>query len=489
MTITFFTEKVNYVIMMVDSITCKIVIDGQILEGDLNIPTTAKAVILFAHGSGSSRHSTRNQYVAEVLNKAGFATLLVDLLSPEEKQADIASRHLRYNIELLSDRFKHVTKWLLQEPKIKNLKIGYFGSSTGAAAAIIAAASFSDDDIVKTLVLRGGRPDLAEEHVLEKITAPLLLIVGSSDDTAVIGMNKAALKALRNAKERQLAVIPGAGHLFEEPGKMEEVAHIAAEWYEIYLLCTGRKFENKYGKKKYAGLSSIFRDKPHVQIKFKDRAAAGELLASSLAKYKKKDDGENTNSDILLIGIARGGVIVADVIAKKLAIHDLDVVIPRKLRAPDNSENAIGAVMQDGSVYLVRESVESMNVSNQYLEMEKLEQLKEIDRRMRQYRPETTKEYKIKGRTVFLVDDGAGTGATVIAASTWIRKHNPKRLIIALPVVPSQIKVALRKQADGLENILSPSNFRSVEQFYQNFDALSDYEIIKLLEQYRRAAA
>jgi putative phosphoribosyl transferase len=477
---------------VVDSITCNIVIDGQILEGDLTIPTAAKALILFAHGSGSSRHSTRNQYVAEVLNKAGFATLLVDLLSSEEKQADITGRHLRYNIELLSNRFKDVTKWLLQEPKTKNLKIGYFGSSTGAAAAIIAAAGFSDNDIVKSLVLRGGRPDLAEEHHLQKIIAPTLLIVGSSDDIAVIGINKAALKALRNAKERQLAVISGAGHLFEEPGKMEEVANMTAEWFEVYLLCTTQKrFENKYAKKKvgYTALSSIFRDKPHIQIKFRDRAAAGEILAAHLSKYRKKDDRKDINTDITIMGIPRGGVIVADAVAKKLAIHDLDVVIPRKLRAPDNSENAIGAVMQDGSVYLVKESVESMNVSNQYLEMEKLEQLKEIDRRMRQYRPETTKEYKIKGRTVFLVDDGAVTGATVIAASTWIRKHNPKRLIIALPVVPSQLKVALRKQADGLENILSPSNFRSVEQFYQNFDALSDYEIIKLLEQYRRVAA
>ena len=476
--------------MMVDRFVCKIIIDGQVLEGDLSIPTAAEGVILFAHGSGSSRHSTRNQYVAAVLNKAGFATLLVDLLSFEEKQADMSGRHLRYNIELLSTRFKAVTKWLLQEPKTKSFKLGYLGSSTGAAAAIIAAASFSDNDIVKALVLRSGRPDLAEDQQLQKIMAPTLLIVGGSDDSAVIRLNKSALKELRNAKDRQLALIPGAGHLFEEPGKMEEVANMTAEWFKIYLLYTGKKFENKYAKKRvgYAALSSIFRDKPRIQVKFKDRTAAGEILAAHLAKYRKKDDREDTNTDIIVIGIPRGGVIVADAVAKKLSIHELDIVVPRKLRAPDNSENAIGAIMQDGSAYLEKASVKSMNVSNQYLEIEKSVQIKEIDRRMRLYRPEMAKEYKIKGRTVILVDDGAATGATIIAATAWIRKQNPNRLIIALPVAPSKISRALSKQADAIEIIYAPSNFRSVEQFYQNFDALSDDEIIKLLEHYRTAS-
>jgi putative phosphoribosyl transferase len=484
-------KRFDYVIMVLDSTICQILIDGQILEGDLSIPARAKAVILFAHGSGSSRHSTRNQYVAEVLNKAGFATLLIDLLSSEEKEADIAGRHQRYNIELLAIRFKGVTEWLLQEAKTKNLKIGYFGSSTGAAAAIIAAASFADKDIVKALVLRGGRPDLAEEQKLQRIIAPTLLIVGGSDDMAVVGINKTALKELKNAKDRQLAVIPGAGHLFEEPGKIEEVARIAAEWFEIYLFCSGKKFENKYAQKirSSAFLSSIFRDRPHIQIKFKDRVTAGEILAASLGKYKKKEEKENANTVITVIGIPRGGVVVADAVAGKLAIRDFDIVMPRKLRAPNNSENAIGAIMQDGSVYLENRLVEFMNVSNQYLEMEKSQQKKEIDRRMSLYRPETAKEYKIKGRTVFLVDDGAATGATVIAAAGWIRKQYPKRLIIALPVAPSKVKMALRKQADDLEITYTPSNFRSVQQFYQNFDVVLDHEIIKLLQHYRKAAA
>ena len=457
---------------MLATITRQIVVHGRILEGDLGIPTGAKALILFAHGSGSNRRSTRNNYVAEVLNKAGFATLLVDLLSSEEKEADMTGRHLRYNIELLAERFKEVTKWLLQEPKTRNLKIGYFGSSTGAAAAII-AANLSNNNIVKALVLRGGRLDLAEEQHLQKIIAPTLLIVGGSDDTAIVGINKTALQELKNAKDRQLAVIRGAGHLFEEPGKIEEVAQVATEWFETYLLCSGKKFENKYPKKmKSSGLlSSIFTDRLRLQIKFKDRVAAGEILAASLGKYKKEEE-EGTNTSITIIGIPRGGIVVADALAKKLAIRDFDIVIPRKLRAPNNSENAIGAIMHDGSVYLENGLVKSMNVSNQYLEMEISEQKKEIHRRMGLYRPQMTKGYKVRGRTVVLVDDGAATGATIIAAAGWIRKQNPKRLIIALPVAPSQLKMTLRQHADLLEIIYAPSNFTSVEQFYQNFDAI-----------------
>jgi predicted phosphoribosyltransferase/dienelactone hydrolase len=483
-------ERFNYVKMMLDSIICQIVIDGQILEGDLAIPTGAKAIVLFAHGSGSSRHSTRNQYIAEVLNKAGFATLLVDLLSSEEKQADIASRHLRYNIELLVGRFEEVTKWLLQQPQTRNLKIGYFGSSTGAAAAASAAANFSNsNNIVKALVLLSGRLDLAEGQ-LSKIVAPTLLIVGSSDDATTIGINKTALKELKNAKDRGLALIPGTGHLFEEPGKMEEVAKIAAEWFEVYLLCSRKKFENEYAQKKRSSwlLSSIFRDKPRIQIKFKDRVAAGEILAALLGKYKKEEKDDTSNS-ITVIGIPRGGVVVADTVAKKLSIPDFDIVISRKLRAPNNSENAIGAIIQDGSVYLENALLESMNISNQYLETEKSEQKKEIDRRMGLYRPETDKEYNIKGRTVILIDDGAATGATLIAAAVWIRKQNPQRLIIALPVAPSQVRRALRQEANELEIIYAASNFTSVGQFYQNFDVVSDQEIIKLLEEYRKAAA
>ena len=157
-----------------------VIISDEKLNGDLAIPPGAKSIILFAHGSGSSRHSTRNQYVAQVLNNAGFATLLVDLLALQEKEIDEKSRHLRFDIDLLAGRLLAVSQWLLQDPETCNLKIGYFGSSTGAAAALIAAERLGG--IVKAIVSRGGRPDLAASRgVLQHVTAPTLLIVGGND--------------------------------------------------------------------------------------------------------------------------------------------------------------------------------------------------------------------------------------------------------------------------------------------------------------------
>jgi putative phosphoribosyl transferase len=207
-----------------------------------------------------------------------------------------------------------------------------------------------------------------------------------------------------------------------------------------------------------------------LQIKFRDRSAAGEILALMLKKYKRREE-----QPILIIGIPRGGVVVADVVARKLSAG-FDIVIPRKLRAPDNSENAIGAIMPDGSVYLDALRVESLKVSNEYIEMEKSEQKKAIDRRMTLYRPQS-KEYKIRGRTVILVDDGAATGATIIAAARWIRKQGPKHLIIALPVAPKHKVDLLKNEAESVQVITSPSNFRTVEQFYQDFGDVTDQQV------------
>ena len=184
-------------------------------------------MVLFAHGSGSSRFSKRNQFVAEELNKAGIATLLLDLLTVEEEAIDEQTAELRFDIELLAGRLEGATIWLKQQPATKKLNIGYFGASTGAAAALFAAATFPD---TKAVVSRGGRPDLAYD-ILFKVDAPTLLIVGGND-TVVIGMNDKALKKLKKGK---LEIVPGATHLFEEPGKLEAVAELAAQWFARYL--------------------------------------------------------------------------------------------------------------------------------------------------------------------------------------------------------------------------------------------------------------
>lgn len=200
-----------------------------VLQGNLFVPEGTRGIVVFAHGSGSSRFSPRNQYVAKVLQKKGFATLLMDLLTKDEETIDMQTGHLRFDIELLAERLISATKWLKKNPKTKNPGIGYFGASTGAGAALIAAAKHQN--IVRAVVSRGGRPDLAIKY-LPKVKAPTLLIVGSYDKP-VIEMNKKALELLPNVK--RLEIIPNASHLFEEPGKLEEVAKLAAEWFTSYL--------------------------------------------------------------------------------------------------------------------------------------------------------------------------------------------------------------------------------------------------------------
>ena len=209
---------------------------GQVtLEGNLIIPKSSRGIVLFAHGSGSGRHSPRNKYVAEVLQDAGIATLLIDLLTEEEGEVDLQTRHLRFDIGLLAQRLIEATDWLKQEQNFqtKDLSIGYFGASTGAAAALVAAAQ--RQKIVKAIVSRGGRPDLASSESLSRVQAPTLLIIGGNDEP-VIEMNKDAFKQLTNLedtqKKKKIVIVPGATHLFEEPGKLEEVAHLAKDWFE-----------------------------------------------------------------------------------------------------------------------------------------------------------------------------------------------------------------------------------------------------------------
>jgi pimeloyl-ACP methyl ester carboxylesterase len=204
-------------------------LNGIILGGSLTVPAKASGLVIFAHGSGSSRHSPRNQYVARVLGEAGLGTLLFDLLTAEEERAEAYTRHLRFNIPFLAERLIGVTRWALDQTKPQDLNIGYFGSSTGAAAALGAAAKLHD--LVAAVVSRGGRPDLAGE-ALEEVKAPTLLIVGG-EDRDVIKLNEEAYFRLQG--EKALRIIPGASHLFEEAGALENAAQLASEWFAQHL--------------------------------------------------------------------------------------------------------------------------------------------------------------------------------------------------------------------------------------------------------------
>ena len=231
------------------------------LEASLTIPNNAKGIVLFAHGSGSSRHSTRNRYVAQVLNNAGISTLLIDLLTPEEEEFDLKAQRIiskvpgiilnKFNIRLLAKRLIAATDWIITKEKEEqeqkeghgqqqqhnadnDIIIGYFGASTGAAAALVAAAQ--RPNLIAAIVSRGGRPDLAGSEALSNVRAPTLLIVGGSDDKMVIDLNNKALKHLIKVEKKKLVLVPNATHLFEEPGTLEEVAWLASGWFGCYFL-------------------------------------------------------------------------------------------------------------------------------------------------------------------------------------------------------------------------------------------------------------
>ena len=203
---------------------------GVTLPGDLVIPRHPRGVVLFAHGSGSSRSSPRNQRVAEHLQDAGFATLLFDLLTESEEAIDARNGIYRFNISMLAERLRDATDWIVAQPATRGLHIGYFGASTGAAAALVAAAA--KPDVVHAVVSRGGRPDLAGP-LLGRVKAPTLLIVGG-EDTVVIALNEAALREIGTGAKR-LEIVPGATHLFEERGALEQVARLAREWFDRHL--------------------------------------------------------------------------------------------------------------------------------------------------------------------------------------------------------------------------------------------------------------
>jgi putative phosphoribosyl transferase len=199
------------------------------LDGNLSLPDGARGIVLFAHGSGSSRLSPRNRYVARVLNEARLATLLLDLLTAQEEAIDLSTARIRFDIPLLAERLAGATDWLTRQPETQQLPIGYFGASTGAAAALVAAAQ--RPDVVRAVVSRGGRPDLAGP-ALERVRAPTLLIVGEND-AQVIELNREALDRLRC--DKGLVIVPGATHLFEEPGALDEVTRLARGWFERHL--------------------------------------------------------------------------------------------------------------------------------------------------------------------------------------------------------------------------------------------------------------
>ena len=422
--------------------------DSLLLEGELVVPKDAVGVVLFAHGSGSSRLSPRNQFVAQALQDAGIGTLLFDLLSEEEAE----DRDNVFDIDFLAHRLTDATRWLRSKPETRNHKLGYFGASTGAAAALIAAAK---DPGIKAVVSRGGRPDLAIRH-LATVEAPTLLIVGG-DDYGVIELNEKAYRVLRC--EKSLKIVPGATHLFEEPGTLERVAELAANWFASHL---------KAGSDEDRGFEI-----PRV---FPTREDAGRALASRLRSYA----GANT----LVLALPRGGLPVAREVAD--ALHaPLDILVVRKIGAPGQPELGLGAVVDGDHPHAIfnEQIVEQLDVSDHYLKNEVERQLKEVKRRELAYRGGRPK-LSLQGKTVIVVDDGIATGATVRAALRGVRRQKPARLVLAVPVAPPDTIDALTSETDEIVCLEQPEDFFAVGQFYRDFHQVSDDEVKTILQGY-----
>jgi putative phosphoribosyl transferase len=421
------------------------------LQGALVIPRGAQSAVLFAHGSGSSRLSPRNAYVALALQRRRIATLLFDLLT----EAEAEDRRNVFDVDLLSRRLTDATRWLRAKEGATKYVIGYFGASTGAAAALTAAAR---DPSISAVVSRGGRPDLAMSS-LGQVDAPTLVIVGG-EDTPVIAMNRAAYEQL--GCEKKLAIVAGATHLFEEPGTLDEVVRLGCEWFERHLKAR----------------PEIDDPPPEASLTFADRSEAGRKLAALLMAYKDQKP--------VILGIPRGGVPVAFEIARALDAP-LDVVVVRKLGAPGEPELGIGALV-DGErpeTVLNHEAITNLGVSRGYLDREIQRQLKEIERRQNVYRRGRPR-VELKDRTAIVVDDGIATGGSMRAALRGIRRAGPKRVVLAVPVAPAETIEDLARETDEVVCVSTPEGFYAIGQFYLDFRQLTDEEVIRLLESARR---
>lgn len=430
----------------------RITLGSHDLHGDWTVPFDVHGVVIFAHGSGSSRKSSRNRFVARVLQEAGFATLLMDLLDEEEAN----DRSKVFDINLLANRVEQAIDWVAQQSSVKDLPLGLFGASTGAAAALEAAAR--KPDRVTAVVSRGGRPDLAWPF-LPAVKAPTLLIVGERDHEVLV-LNRKALRQLGGYRE--LRIVPDATHLFEEPGTLEHAAEQARQWFLKHLAGIGNG--NGNGKE------------PPM---FANRADVAWRLA---ARFKGRK-----LTDPIVLAIPRGGVVLGAVLAEALPA-DLDVALARKLRMPGNPEFALGAISESGDVHLNVAVEELSPALQEYLEREAQTQMDEIARRREFFRHGRPAK-PLEGRSVIVVDDGIATGSTMIAALHAVRLHHPREIIVATPVAAPDRLRKVEAECDEAICLIEAPDLIAVGQFYLDFTQVRDDEVIALLNQFAREEA
>lgn len=438
-------------------------IDVGRLEGDLKLLDGADGIVVFVHGSGTSRTSPRTRHVADVLVEAGLSTLLVDLLTSDEAEIDARSGRLRFDIDLLASRVLHVLEWIRRDRDVGILDIGLFGTSTGAAAALTAAAS--DPGLVDAVVSRGGRPDLVMPAALSLVRAPTLLIVGQHDRD-VLARNRDAATHLQC--EHDVAIIPRATHLFSEPGTLDQAAHIASAWFSRHL-----------------GRASIAPGRPGAPRRtssgwtgpYPDRAAAGATLATWVA-------GERDRlHDPMVLALPRGGVDVAIPVARALDAP-LDIIVARKVGLPFRREVALGAVDEDGVATINHDMRQDVRMSDDELERAVSRARREAQGRaalLRGHRPPP----KVAGRDVIIVDDGYATGMTAIAAGEYLRRHHARMVMLAVPVAPRELVDHPPRSFDAVVCPYTPEPFRAVGMHYRHFEQVPDEDVMRAIDEYR----
>jgi predicted phosphoribosyltransferase/dienelactone hydrolase len=444
---------------------CNIVVLPSRLLGKLVKIGNSKEIVIFIHGSGSNRFSIRNNFLANYFNQNGLSTLVLDLFTEEERKKDREYKNLRFDLDLITERVKEVTKWITKHPDTRHLSVGYFSSSTGSAAAINASTSFRE---IKSIVSRSGRIDLLDSTILRQHRIPTMFIVGGNDYHA-LKTNKIALKLIPKTTKTKLVIIPNATHFFDEHDKIMEVAKAANTWFKIYLLNKGPKYTKRLN---WSPTWKFYVDiRRMLQVRIQDRVIGGYLLTKILKGFKRK-------TETAVIAIPKGGLVVGDVISKGLFINTLLPLLCKRLRHPLDSERAIGAVCQNRIVHL-DEGIES--ISSQYIAEEIEYQKNLIEQIMLRYKLSNNNYDFLKGKRLLVVDDGIHTGSTMIAAVKWLRQFQPKDITVATPIVSRYALERLLPVVSTVKYILNPSNFRTIEDYYVDFKQLTDNEIMKIL--------
>lgn len=414
-------------------------------SADLWLPESASGLVVVVHGSGSGKSSPRNRQLADVLFAAGWAVLLFDLLTPEEARLDERSAQYRFDIAFLHRRLAAVLEWVQTYPLLSPLPLFLVGGSTGAAVALAAAADLPG--LVRGVVSRGGRPDLVSER-LGEVLAPVLLVVGS-EDTFVRDLTERVSDLFSGPVS--VVTISGASHLFEEPGTMRLAIDACLD------------FLTEQRERRVGNVTGW---------RFEDRDDAGRWLAGKLLAYRDR-------SDVLVVGLPRGGVPVAARVARALRAP-LDIWVVRKVGAPGNVELAIGAVASGGVVVRNDGVIGLLGVSEAEFSARAADQQAEVSRRDRLWRGNAAGP-DVRGRTVIVVDDGLATGATALSAAAALRQSGASTVMVAVPVAASDALQRLRDAGIPSVHVIAPDDFDAVGKWYLDFRPVEDDAVSMLL--------